>query len=194
MNLYQCVQQGVPCHINEYGIFDAAAKLELVNPATVDQIINRSAFCTAVPLDLIRDDVEGNLLTLNDHLSGLSRKVGIYHLWIEIGQCDDHSIHSLLCVYVGKGIAQNRVMSHIKDKWPEETLLRVTFFECSNRLAKYYEQLFLDSYKFFLNNSENTGTSPLYARWEESRLVLGTEVQQMADRWSQKFGDDFSLE
>ncbi len=59
-------------------------------------------------------------------------------------------------------------------------MLYVTFNEFDNRLAKYYEQLFLDTYKFELNNNENNGAEVLYAVWDEERVIVGTHLSEIS--------------
>lgn len=157
---------------------------------SVEEIINQSKYCQSLALDIISQGKDDESLDLNDHLSGLKDKFGLYHLWIEIGNCQDHQKHLLLCVYVGKGHVKGRVLSHIKTKWPEEQMLYITFYECENRVAKYLEQLFLDTYDFYLNSEENGGSGSLYARWDEERFVLGTELYEMAGRYEKKFMQD----
>jgi hypothetical protein len=138
-------------------------------------------------LDIISQSKDDEFLSLNDHLSGLKGKRGLYHLRIEIGNCQDHQKHSLLCVYVGKWSVQGRVKDHIKTKWPESEMLHVAFYERENRIAKYLEQLFLDTYDFHLNTEENTGFGSLYARWDEERINNGTELYEMAKIFEKKF-------
>ena len=87
----------------------------------------------------------------------------------------------MICVYVGKGLAEVRVDDHVKKKWPKNYSLYVTFTECGNRLAKYYEQLFLDMYSFVLNRNENPGTEKLYAVWSEELHMHGTELYQVSN-------------
>ena len=65
-------------------------------------------------------------------------------------------------------------------------MLYISFYECKNRIAKYLEQLFLESYDFYLNKEENSGSGSLYARWDEYRYVMGTEIQTMANIRSDK--------
>jgi hypothetical protein len=172
--MYQCEDHGIPCLENDYHKFDDICKSELIKPILVDEIVNKSKFCTAIAIDILNSDIHSEDLSLRDYLSDLNGKTGVYHLWIEVGNCQDHELNHLLCVYVGKGIAINRITQHIKEKWPQEELLYVTFYECENRLSKYLEQLFLDSYKFYLNKDENTGKGELFARWDEFRTVHGT--------------------
>lgn len=187
--MFQCEDYGVPCLQNDYDRFDDVCRSELVNVISVDEIINKSNFCMSLALDFIESTKDNcEFLNLNEHLTGLQGKMGLYHLWIEIGHCQDHDMHSLLCVYVGKGWAEGRILSHIKTKWPEEHMLYITFYECENRIAKYLEQLFLETYDFHLNKSENTGRGSLYARWDEERFTLGTEIYTMSDILASKLG------
>ena len=185
--MYQCEDQDVPCHENDYYRFDDVCRRELALVASVDEMINRSKYCQCLALDLIGQSKDDEFLNLNDHLSGLKGKFGLYHLWIEVGNCQDHQKHSLLCIYVGKGHVKCRVLDHIKTKWPETEMLYITFYECENRAAKYLEQLFLDTYNFHLNTEENTGSGSLYARWEEERIIHGTEIQAMSKIYEKKF-------
>lgn len=153
---------------------------ELALPISVHEIINDSLYCRSIPLDLL-DPSDPHELDKSELLSGLNGKSGVYHLWVQLDHCTDHDIYSYICVYVGKGMAKNRILSHIKEKWPEKEMLYISFFECENRIAKYVEQLFLDTYEFHLNKSECTGTGHLYARWDEFRTVHGTELERDAE-------------
>lgn len=183
--MFQCEVQEVPCLDTEYHKFDDIAGKELISPPSVDEIINHSEFCTSIALDFIEQS--DDRLTVNDYLSGLKGKVGVYHLWIEVGNCQDHNIYSLLCVYVGKGHAFNRLLCHTKERFPDCHQIYISFYECENRLAKYLEQLFLDTYNFYLNRSENPGTGSLFACWEEERFEMGTEIQTVADMLCKKW-------
>ena len=191
--MFQCETQEVPClNFDDYDVFNATCSSELASPITVDEIVNHSKFCISIPVDFSENKTDNDCLNTNDYLSTLKGKMGIYHLWIDIGHCQDHEKYSLLCVYAGKGIAKKRIKSHIKEKWPRSEMLFITFYECNNRIAKYLEQLFLDSYNFYLNKEENKGINSLYARWKEERYDIGTETQQMADILSTKLGADYS--
>ncbi len=117
--------------------------------------------------------------------------MGIYFLWIKYDNCDDHGKHTMLCQYVGKGPPNTRVPQHIKEKWSKDVELYVTFHECENRLAKYYEQLFLDKYEFELNTSENKGTHHLYAVWDEERYTIGTDLNEISNYSKMNSPDDW---
>jgi hypothetical protein len=174
----KCEDQDFPCQHPDYTAFDRLARLELNTPPAADEIVNASPFCTVISID---EAIQIGDLTYKDYLKGLNKKTGLYHLWVDYDNCDDHDTHTMLCVYVGKGLAEARVTDHIKRKWPRKQLLYVSFFECSNRLAKYLEQLFLDSYGFYLNTNENKGTAHLFAVWNDERHLLGTELQAVSD-------------
>ncbi len=174
----KCLDQGFPCQEPVYIDFDGTAQLEICNPPTASQIINESTFCTIVPID---EAIQFGDLTHKDYLRNLHNKNGLYHLWIDYDDCDDHETHTMLCVYVGKGEAELRIKKHIKEKWPNQANLYVTFYECSNRISKYLEQLFLDTYDFHLNKHENYGTQHLFAVWDHDRHLLGTELHSVSN-------------
>ncbi|MDN2696272.1 hypothetical protein O0882_08090 [Janthinobacterium sp. SUN073] len=173
-----CYDGSFLCQNPTYVDFDEIASKELLTPPSAFEIVNESKFCTLVPLDeafLLSD------LTHKDYLKGLRGKTGIYQLWINYENCTDHDTYVMHCVYVGKGLAETRVNRHIKDKWPKAEELYVTFYECTNRMAKYLEQLFLDTYNFYLNNNENTGANSLFAVWGNERHLLGTELHEISN-------------
>ena len=175
----------IPCLSNDYNKFDSICSREFSSLITVDEIVNHSNFCISIPIDLTYE-FQDEFPNVNEHLSGLGGKVGLYHLWVDYNYCQDHKTYSMMCVYVGKGIALNRIKDHIKTKWPGKEMFHVSFFECENRISKYLEQLFLDTYKFYLNTSENTGSGTLYARWSEERYDMGTETQNLANIFARK--------
>lgn len=174
----KCLDQDFPCQNPDYTDFDSVINSELKDPPSASQIVNESKFCTFVPID---EAIQLGDLTHKDHLKGLRGRVGIYHLWVDYDNCDDHETNTMLCVYVGKGLAEARINNHIKEKWPQQASLYVSFFECSNRIAKYFEQLFLDTYSFYLNSNENCGTKYLFAVWDQERHLLGTEIHAVSN-------------
>ena len=174
----KCEDHDFPCQSLDYSPFDQVAATELLSPILADEIVNSSSFCTYVPTD--KNLVIGDL-THRAFLKGLRGKSGLYHLWIDYDDCDDHGTHTMQCVYVGKGFAEVRITDHIKSKWQAGAQLYVTFFECSNRISKYYEQLFLDIYEFELNSNENRGTKKLFAVWDDERHFSGTEIHAVSN-------------
>lgn len=174
----KCTDQEFPCQNPAYSGFDSIAKTDLSAIPPVSQVVNNSYFCTFVPID---EAIQHGDLTYKDYLKGLRGKTGLYHLWVDYDNCDDHDTYTMLCVYVGKGLAEARVTSHIKTKWPNKQGLYVTFYECNNRISKYLEQLFLDTYAFYLNKNENSGTEHLFAVWDHDRYILGTEMYSVSN-------------
>lgn len=189
--LPECELKELPnCLVNDYERFDQICSRELAIPISVNQIVNESDYCDHLLVEVIKQGNPNDDLNLNDHLAGLNHKVGLYQLWIELEFCEDHNLHTMLCVYVGKGHAKNRVLKHIQDKFPHEHTLYITFFACENRLAKYLEQLFLDTYDFYLNSEENFGKGNLYGRWSQDRVEMGTELYSKAEVYAEKFMRD----
>lgn len=164
-----------------YPEFDDVCFNELKTPILVHKIINQSKFCTNIPKGFLRNDSE-DWVTVNDILSPIANKHGVYHLWhSEELLCNVHKSYKLQCLYVGKGVGDIRAKFHIKEKYPPEAQVLISFFECSNRIAKYLEQLFLDTYEFKLNGAENNKRgAPLYAYWNYARCQIGTETDRLA--------------
>lgn len=172
-----CYDGSFPCQDPKYCEFDKIAAAELAHPLTAHQIVNESVYCTYIPLevDTVLDEV-----AYKTYLDGLKGKQGVYQMWIDYEHCTDHSTHTMLCVYVGKGWAAGRIDTHIQSKWPAAAALYVTFYECSNRMSKYIEQLFLDTYAFHLNTNENPGTDHLFGVWSDEDHLLGTELNRVS--------------
>lgn len=184
----KCQHQGFPCVNISYGSFDEICAKELREPISASQILNESSFCVNVP---INESLRLEELETSDYLRGLKRKIGLYHLWIDYDECDDHDMNTLLCVYVGKGLAGGRVKDHIRNKYHHLYKLDTifcTFYECHNRIAKYLEQLFLDLYKFESNKNENIGSDHLFGVWDRQRYLHGTELGLLANTISAKHG------
>jgi hypothetical protein len=174
----KCLHQDFPCKGISYPEFDSVLSQEIRLGLSAGSIVNESIYCTWVPTP---GEEAFEELTINDYLSSIRGKTGVYHLWVDYDDCDDHQSHTMLCVYVGKGIAGLRVPAHSRSKWPSSQRLYVTFFECSNRVAKYIEQLFLDTYSFHLNKNENLGERHLFAVWDDQTHLLGTEIYSLSD-------------
>ncbi|WP_193172109.1 hypothetical protein [Nisaea nitritireducens] len=172
-----CIDHDFPCQFIDYSSFDKIANMELKHPVLASEIVNSSWYCMHIPTN--EHFQIGDLLP-SKFLRPMRGKSGLYHLWKEYENCDDHKCHTMECQYVGKGPPDTRVSAHIKNKWNKEEMLYVTFNEFDNRLAKYYEQLFLDTYKFELNNNENNGAEVLYAVWDEERVIVGTHLSEIS--------------
>jgi hypothetical protein len=172
---------------NPYPDFDKHVGNEIKSSINADGIINKSSFCINVPLGFLGND-EDDVVTVDDIFNRLKGKNGIYHLWVlENDYCEKHELFSMRCLYVGKGFALNRAKKHIKEKWPDVGQFYISFYECSNRISKYLEQLFLDIYSFDMNESENPGTLELFGYWNRERYEVGTETGQIAQRFSEKY-------
>lgn len=170
------------CPPAPYERFDSIIGHELAKPLAAHDIVNESQFCTMIQKDSY-GDLAINELTLRDVLSRLDNRIGVYHIWTDEDFCDVHQRQNLECIYVGKGAALTRLLSHAKH--PERLLADmpywITFFECENRVAKYIEQLFLDIYQFSQNSNENAGTETLWASWTQERYDLGTELHYISN-------------
>ncbi|MNV89268.1 hypothetical protein D3C71_1835500 [compost metagenome] len=67
----------------------------------------------------------------------------------------------------------------------------ITVQECENRVAKYLEQLFLDTFNFPLNIAENTGVEGYFytrAKWQSA--TTGSDGDEKALRHAQKLEND----
>jgi len=166
--------------------FNNLIKKELALSLDIDDIINESN-CISFDLNL-DDNLFDVTLNSNEILSNFTKSMGIYHLWIEYEYCVQHheNQYIMLCVYVGKGFFNNRIKSHIKNKWEKTEKLYVTFYQCENRIAKYLEQCFLDIYSFHLNKDENNGKDYLKTIWNEERYLFGTNFDDYVEIMEKK--------
>lgn len=167
--------------------FDSVCAEELIKPIKVNDIINRSAYCTNIPKGFLQNDPE-DTITIDEILRPISNTHGVYHLWHTPGErCPLHQVWAVEGAYVGKGLGSNRAKVHIRDKYPDNSQILISFYQCSNRIAKYLEQLFLDTYCFDLNGAENNKNGPpLYACWSDSRYEYGTETARLADYFARR--------
>lgn len=79
------------------------------------------------------------------------------------------------CMYVGKGAIGQRFISHYMQKdFSEEMIVYWSYFPAINRVAKYLEQLLLDTFKFPLNRAENSGEGRLCAYYSQSEADFGS--------------------
>lgn len=175
------------CEKLQHERFDNISNQELCQKITIQDVFNES-YCVMVPIGHI-DEKEH--LSIHEVLIDLKGKVGVYGLWLNHTYCYEHDMHRMFCLYTGKGSALGRVKKHIQEKWPEDELLYVTFYECKNRIAKYIEQLLLDSYNFPINSAENKGEGYLFSKWTDERFTLGTHTHEISSRLADKFPDEF---
>lgn len=92
---------------------------------------------------------------------GLKNVPGVYILWHQTDYCSEHEAEHLRAFYVGKAgkDMEARLKVHQAKKQINEVLTtEVSVWQGPNRLAKYIEQLLLDSFIFPLNGYEMTGT------------------------------------
>lgn len=171
-----CEDHDFPCQNPDYDDFDKIAREELSKPIEANVLVNKSEFCMMIPVDdnLVVGDLDHKLF-----LKTLRGRSGLYHLWVDYEACGDHDTHTMVCAYVGKGPPETRIASHIKKKWRNDAQLFATFTLMDNRMAKYYEQLFLDCYGFILNQAENSGSKTLYAVWDNERYLMGTHLNEV---------------
>ncbi len=94
----------------------------------------------------------------------------MYILWHKDDYCPSHEMFHMKALYVGKGNQATRLRAHWKTRnFSEEMLVYFSFYPTTNRIAKYIEQLLLDTYQVPHNAAENVGTARLcayFSQWE----------------------------
>lgn len=104
----------------------------------------------------------------------LQKESGVYLLWHKDDYCVEHRNFHMRCMYVGKGSIGRRFISHYWGKdFSEEMIVYWSYFPTVNRVAKYLEQLLLDTFKFPLNRAENLGIGCLCAYFSQSEADFG---------------------
>lgn len=184
----KCDDNDFPCQNLDYEPFDKIAREELSRPIGADDLANGSKYCMMIPVN------DGFLIGDLDHklyLKTLKGRSGLYHLWVEHEECDDHYTYTMLCAYVGKGPPDARIAQHVKDRWPNGVNLYATFTAMTNRMSKYYEQLFLDIYDLALNKAENSGSNKLFAVWDTERFMIGTHSNEVSALSKMRGSDDW---
>jgi hypothetical protein len=105
----------------------------------------------------------------------LQKKSGLYLLWHKDDYCENHDAFHMRCMYVGKGnIGRRFIAHHLKKDFSAEMIVYWSFFPAVNRLAKYLEQLLLDTFNFPLNRAENSGEGRLCAYYSQSEADFGS--------------------
>lgn len=174
---------------NPYAIFDLTMLEELKKSVKADDMLNRLSACAHLPIGFTGND-KHDPITYRHTLREWDKSVGLYHIWADDRRfCEIHKTYALECLYVGKGEAFTRIIDdHLNNKLEEfgAYSIYVSFYECENRFAKYYEQLFLDVFKIPLNKSESTGNIELWAYWPTERVQYGTDAHNNADRYAAK--------
>ena len=106
---------------------------------------------------------------------GLQGKSGIYLLWHKDDYCDQHDAFHMRCMYVGKGSIGRRFVAHyLKKDFSEEAIVYWSYFPTSNRVAKYLEQLLLDTFSLPLNRAENIGKERLCSHYSQAEADFGS--------------------
>lgn len=174
---------------NPYEIFDLTILHESKTILDAEDILNRRSACANLPIGFLGNDIH-DPATYRSILREWDNSIGLYHIWAHDGLfCDKHKTWALKCIYVGKGEAFTRIIDEHLNKKLEEfgcSAIYVSFFNCRNRFAKYYEQLFLDIFKIELNKKESEGEIELWAYWPTERLQYGTDAHNNADRYATK--------
>jgi hypothetical protein len=116
-------------------------------------------------------------------LGKLNGKFGVYHIWFDHGLASTQKDHIFQAVYVGKGHLNVRLKKQVARYLGDLGTVFITVRECENRVAKYLEQLFLDTFDFPLNNAENTGSEGYFytkAKWRSA--TTGSDGDEKALR------------
>jgi hypothetical protein len=174
MNMAQCDSQEAPCLTYSHPEFDHVCQAELVDKVSVKAISNDSMFSTSIGLDEI--EAQNDCLESAEYLAGMKRKTGLYQLWVNTDFCIDHNEFLMQGIYVGPHFSLCDLSSRIKQQWPDADRLYISFYECEKRIVAYLNQLFLETYDFYLHQDENTGQKPLYTRWDYERFNFGTAL------------------
>lgn len=102
---------------------------------------------------------------------GLGAGCAVYVLWHKDEYCHVHERFHMRALYVGKGALETRLKAHWAAKdLSEQMLVYFSRVGMENRLAKYVEQLLLDTYDFPGNLRENRGRLRLCAHLEQGHV------------------------
>ncbi len=102
---------------------------------------------------------------------GLANAFGIYILWHKDDYCSEHELFHMRALYVGKGEVKNRLYDHYRSKdFSEQLLVYWTYLEMPNRVAKYYEQLTLDTFRIPMNKREARGEALLCTHFTQAEV------------------------
>lgn len=105
----------------------------------------------------------------------LRGRSGVYLLWHRDGYCDKHQTFHMRCMYAGKGSVAQRFICHYLEKdFSEEMIVYWSYFPSKNRVAKYLEQLLLDTFNLPLNRAENSGEGRLCAHYSQVEVDFGS--------------------
>lgn len=151
------------CTCNQgFAAFDREISSEMGSRLTLEEILEHQAVWYHDGTVELKDDGFGRWEVRS---WGLKETSGVYILWRQADYCAMHEREHMQAFYVGKagGSIESRLVVHRTEKLVSDTMLAtyVSIWPCSNRAAKYIEQLLLDLYDFPLNKAENYGTGRL---------------------------------
>ncbi|MGJ7523744.1 hypothetical protein ACSFA0_24935 [Variovorax sp. LT1P1] len=151
------------CGEASFAAFDKVAEVEMAKPPLLREIVHAE-----IGWFMARSFEDP---TMNSDNWGLGKRSGVYLLWWKDDYCAIHDRFHMRSLYAGKGFPLRRFLAHYEDKdFEEQMLVYWTFFPCKNRIAKYLEQLLLDTYKFQFNKSENPGRELLCASFTQCEV------------------------
>jgi hypothetical protein len=198
------------CPPSRYARFDSVISGELALKISAKRIVNDTEFCTMIEKSALEALEELSLRDLLRGLDGkigvyhiwrdedfcdIHERHNLRCVYVGKGaaltRLLDHTSNDrlekdndwLLDPDAQKALERRR----LEDRKKKRERLRadepyyISFFECENRIAKYIEQLFLDTYRFPVNTNENPGVEELWASWTAERYALGTELHAISN-------------
>ncbi|MBB3814737.1 hypothetical protein FHY13_003108 [Xanthomonas arboricola] len=179
---------------SNYCAFNEVCEKELKVVWRAENFANRDLYFYRVDTDAKWESTEGEISLFEPpsvQLGKLKDKFGIYHIWVDHGATFTQEDHIFQAVYVGKGYLNIRLNKHVSKYLNELGTVFITVQECENRMAKYLEQLFLDTFNFPLNIAENTGAEGyLYTRAKWKSATTGSDGDEKALRHAHKLEND----
>lgn len=179
---------------SKYCVFNEICEKELKVAWRAENFANRDLYFYRVDTDAKWESTDGEISLFEPpsaQLGKLKDKFGIYHIWFDHGPTSAQEDHILQAVYVGKGHLDIRLRKHVAKYLKDLGVVFITVQECENRVAKYLEQLFLDTFNFPLNIAENTGVEGYFytrAKWQSA--TTGSDGDEKALRHAQKLEND----
>lgn len=173
---------------SNYEKFNETCRRELARARTVESLIKSDGYFFRIDVaaewcDLDRSDPLH--ASISQRLKFLDGKFGIYHLWHPRGLGIDRKEGILQALYVGKGHLRIRTDVHLTKHLNDFGTLFISFYECENRIAKYLEQLFLDTFQFPRNSAETSETGDcLYTKIDRKTFETGSNASEEAYAYS----------
>ncbi|WP_146095854.1 hypothetical protein [Xanthomonas arboricola] len=175
---------------SNYSVFNKTCREELKGKWCAENFANRDLYFYRIDMDAKWESTEHEIALFENpsvQLGELKDKFGVYHIWFDHDATSIGEDHILQAVYVGKGHLDIRLKEQVSKHLKELGTVLITIKECKNRMAKYLEQLFLDTFDFPLNSAENTGSEGYFytrAKWESA--TTGSDGDQKALRHAAK--------